>query len=300
MLAVQAVFLLPMLQEKFQWTREAFPKVSSFAIWESIGSGFSSSEDETPEVSAQNVVSAEVDAVGSPGGDDVTANAGHDLGNTQGNDVGVAVDDLYAPNQQISNVPVAGEAALDNGAISDKDIYQSTTSNSNGSPVSAPAAEVSAAVSTEAGYQPVVKTAAPARAGTQPVVKTAAPARAGTLNKELMLLVSFPLDSIELAGDVLAVLEEAGKLLNDNPGARAEIIGFADQAGDPIYNQNLSWERARAVEEYFVALGVEKSRLFLEGRGGASAASNESYPEAANGSERYRIVQIKMIPEQLR
>ena len=45
------------------------------------------------------------------------------------------------------------------------------------------------------------------------------------------------------------------------------IIGHTDRLGDEGYNQHLSQERARAVADYLIAMGIPASKVFIEGRG---------------------------------
>tara|TARA_R100000935_G_scaffold8302_7_gene17501 strand:+ start:130593 stop:131879 length:1287 start_codon:yes stop_codon:yes gene_type:complete len=57
------------------------------------------------------------------------------------------------------------------------------------------------------------------------------------------------------------------KYMDENPGANAELIGYADEIGDPAYNKNLSEKRANKVKEILVASGVAEGRLTVTGNG---------------------------------
>ncbi|MCR9105119.1 MAG: AAA family ATPase [Gammaproteobacteria bacterium] len=131
------------------------------------------------------------------------------------------------------------------------------------------------------------------------ITAAAAPEPAvASLDQPLMLLVGFSFDSVRLEEEALAVLAEAARVLERQWSSRAEITGFADQSGDAVYNLDLSWDRARAVEEYLVAAGIDRQRLEVEGRGVVSelTPSEMADNKPAADAERNRIVQIKIYP----
>ncbi len=66
--------------------------------------------------------------------------------------------------------------------------------------------------------------------------------------------------------------------MNENPGATAELIGYADEIGDPTYNQNLSERRANKVKEILVASGVAEGRLTVTGNGEDASVEKSSAP----------------------
>ena len=44
-------------------------------------------------------------------------------------------------------------------------------------------------------------------------------------------------------------------------------VGHADRFGDDAYNQKLSEKRAESVKAYLVSKGIEKNRIYTEGKG---------------------------------
>ncbi|MBK5210680.1 MAG: OmpA family protein [Flavobacteriaceae bacterium] len=65
--------------------------------------------------------------------------------------------------------------------------------------------------------------------------------------------------------------------MNENPGSKAELIGYADELGSTSYNQNLSEKRANKVQELLVASGIDAGRLSVRGGGeDASVDKNSS------------------------
>ena len=58
-------------------------------------------------------------------------------------------------------------------------------------------------------------------------------------------------------------------------------VGHTDSIGSDAYNQKLSIRRAEAVKSYLVSKGVEKNRVYTEGKG-------EKQPVADNKTEEGR------------
>ena len=88
--------------------------------------------------------------------------------------------------------------------------------------------------------------------------------------------ILFDFNRFELKPQYYSVLDEIAAMLSQNPKAKVEIQGHADNIGSPEYNRTLSEERARTVKNYFVQKGVEKDRLLPVGYGFTlSTASNE-------------------------
>jgi len=75
------------------------------------------------------------------------------------------------------------------------------------------------------------------------------------------------------------VLDEAAKILKENPSIRVEIQGHTDSVGSDSYNQKLSEARAASVVNYFVMTHqIDPRRLIPRGYG-------ETMPIASNTSE---------------
>lgn len=55
--------------------------------------------------------------------------------------------------------------------------------------------------------------------------------------------------------------------MTENPSANAEIVGYADEIGNPDYNKQLSVKRAEKVKSILVANGIDADRLEVKGNG---------------------------------
>jgi len=99
--------------------------------------------------------------------------------------------------------------------------------------------------------------------------------------------VLFDFDKWNLKAQVLPALDNAVKIMKENPGLEVEIQGYTDDTGPAAYNQKLSVKRAQSVQQYLVDHGVEKSRLTVKGFG----ESNPAYPNdsKANRAKNRRV-----------
>jgi OOP family OmpA-OmpF porin len=97
-----------------------------------------------------------------------------------------------------------------------------------------------------------------------------------------------------------SVVKPAGKAKLDDLVAKIKVInleviiavGHTDSIGSDAYNQKLSVRRAEAVKAYLVSKGIEKNRVYTEGKG-------EKQPVASNktkeGRAKNRRVEIEVV-----
>ncbi len=97
-----------------------------------------------------------------------------------------------------------------------------------------------------------------------------------------------------------SVLKPEGKAKLDDlvgkvKGINLEVIiavGHTDSVGTDAYNQKLSVRRAEAVKAYLVSKGIEKNRVYTEGKGEKQpVASNRT----AEGRAKNRRVEIEVV-----
>lgn len=89
---------------------------------------------------------------------------------------------------------------------------------------------------------------------------------------------NFDFDKAAIRPDGKMLLDEAVKVMKENPTLRVAIEGHTDSAGSDAYNQKLSERRATAASEYLVQQGIDTGRMTIRGYG-------ESKPAASNDTE---------------
>ena len=92
-------------------------------------------------------------------------------------------------------------------------------------------------------------------------------------------IIYFDVDEAIVKPESRPALEEAAKILKENPGIKVEIQGHTDSDGSDSYNLQLSQRRAQAVVSYLVEeFGIAEGRLTARGYG-------ESKPVATNSTD---------------
>ncbi|MBK9192862.1 MAG: OmpA family protein [Crocinitomicaceae bacterium] len=79
--------------------------------------------------------------------------------------------------------------------------------------------------------------------------------------------IFFDLDKYTLRPESVNELERLIKLLQENPTMKIEISGHTDTRGSAEHNQELSYNRAKAVVDYLIAHGIDAGRLTYAGYG---------------------------------
>ncbi len=69
-------------------------------------------------------------------------------------------------------------------------------------------------------------------------------------------------------------------------------VGHTDSIGPDAYNQPLSIKRADAVKAYLVSKGIEKNRVYTEGKGETSPVADNKTKE---GQAKNRRVEVEVI-----
>jgi OOP family OmpA-OmpF porin len=69
-------------------------------------------------------------------------------------------------------------------------------------------------------------------------------------------------------------------------------VGHTDAVGDDAYNQKLSIARAESVKAFLVTAGVEKNRVYTEGKGEKSPVADN---KTAEGRAKNRRVEVEVV-----
>lgn len=161
-----------------------------------------------------------------------------------------------------------------------------------------------------AGCDGAIQAAAPAPApAAAPAARPAAPAPAPAAAAPAPARPASPppavAEKVTYAADAFfdfdkAVLKAEGKAKLDDlvgkiKGINLEVIiavGHTDSVGSDAYNQKLSVKRAEAVKAYLVTKGIEKNRVYTEGKGEKQPVADN---KTAEGRAKNRRVEIEVV-----
>ena len=218
----------------------------------------------------------------------------------------------------IATIAIAG-SALANGSTTNSDNWRSGQGNmqwkignasalcwrtANWTPATAAPgcdgaiAPVAAAPALAAVVAPVVAAPAPAPAAVAPAP---APAPAAPAAGAAATKVTYAADAFFASNS--AVLKAAGKaklddLVDKVKGINLEVIvavGHTDSKGTDASNQKLSVRRAEAVKAYLVSKGIEKNRVYTEGKGSKQPVADN---KTAEGRAKNNRVEIEVVGTQ--
>ena len=103
--------------------------------------------------------------------------------------------------------------------------------------------------------------------------------------------IFFETDSARLLPESTAELNKLLQLLTSNPSLSIEISGHTDNTGSGVYNNELSEKRARAVYDFLILNGIDKSRLSFMGYGDTRpiAGNDTESGKAANRRTEFKV-----------
>jgi OOP family OmpA-OmpF porin len=127
-----------------------------------------------------------------------------------------------------------------------------------------------------------------------PVAKPPAPAPAAPVSEKVTFAADafFDFDKAVLKPEAKAKLDD---LVSKTSGIALEVIiavGHTDSVGSDAYNQKLSVARSEAVKAYLTSKGVEKNRVYTEGKGEKQPVADNKTSE---GRAKNRRVEIEVV-----
>ena len=141
--------------------------------------------------------------------------------------------------------------------------------------------------------EPVAPKAAPAAAAAAPApAPAAAPQPPAATKVTYAADAFFDFDKSVLKPEGKAKLDD---LVGKVKGINLEVIiavGHTDSVGSDAYNQTLSVKRSEAVKAYLVSKGIEKNRVYTEGKGEKQPVADNKTKE---GQAKNRRVEIEVV-----
>jgi outer membrane protein OmpA-like peptidoglycan-associated protein len=104
--------------------------------------------------------------------------------------------------------------------------------------------------------------------------------------------IYFEFDNPKIPEQFKEMLNDLYIVLSLDKAATMTITGYTDASGNPVYNMNLSLERANAVAGYFTERGINPDRILVEGRGPVPKSTIDEHEalEKRFGNRRVEIV----------
>ena len=206
-----------------------------------------------------------------------------------------AVDGVVAVDNRLRILPSPGPASDDSTVTSGPELAAADTT------AAATVAPTTAAPPTSAATTVAPTTVAPpttAASAPTTVAPTAAPVvvpSAEELDAALASLlqaspVQFDLLATRVALESQPVLDQAAAIMLSSPTARFEVAGHTDSGGQPSFNLRLSQQRADAVRDYLVLVGVPADRVAAVGYGEDFPVARNATPEGRALNRRVEIV----------
>lgn len=84
-------------------------------------------------------------------------------------------------------------------------------------------------------------------------------------------------------------LDHVVGILNKTPDLKVEIQGHTCSLGSETYNQNLSEKRAKAIMDYLISKGIDKSRLSSKGYGELKPVQSNDTEEGRKANRRVQL-----------
>ena len=147
-----------------------------------------------------------------------------------------------------------------------------------------------AAADCDGALKPTPVVATPTPAVVTPPVAPTTPAVATKVTYAADAFFDFDKSALKPAGK-----EKLDELIAKVKDVNLEVIiavGHTDSVGSDAYNQKLSVRRSEAVKAYLVSKGIEKNRVYTEGKGKKQPVADN---KTAEGRAKNRRVEIEVV-----
>jgi OmpA-OmpF porin, OOP family len=102
--------------------------------------------------------------------------------------------------------------------------------------------------------------------------------------------ITFDVNKASIRPESMGTLNLIAKLMTDKPELKFEVGGHTDSDGEDAYNMKLSQQRAEAVKNQLVKMGIDASRLTSKGYGESKPLNDNSSPENKANNRRVEFI----------
>ena len=149
-----------------------------------------------------------------------------------------------------------------------------------------------AAVGCDGALVPAAAPATPMASPSAPVPPVAPPAPPAASKVTFAADAFFDFDKSVLKPEGRAKLDDLVSKIRDVNLEVIIAVGHTDSVGSDAYNQRLSVRRAEAVKAYLVTKGIERNRVYTEGKGEKQPVADN---KTAEGRAKNRRVEIEVV-----
>ena len=104
--------------------------------------------------------------------------------------------------------------------------------------------------------------------------------------------IRFDTGKATLKPESMGIINEITQLMQDHPDLKFSVEGHTDSDGDEASNKSLSDQRAKAVMDKLIELGISAERLKSQGFGESKPIDNNSTPEGKANNRRVEFVKF--------
>ena len=104
--------------------------------------------------------------------------------------------------------------------------------------------------------------------------------------------INFDIDKATIKPESMGTLNMIVQVLKDNPDIKFEVDGHTDNSGTAAHNLTLSQQRADAVKDQLIKMGIDASRLTAKGLGDTKPIDNNASLEGKANNRRVEFVKM--------
>lgn len=104
--------------------------------------------------------------------------------------------------------------------------------------------------------------------------------------------IKFDVNKATIKSESMGTINYVYTMMKDNPNLNFSVEGHTDSDGDNSLNQSLSDQRAKAVMNQLISMGIAESRLKYKGWGETKPMSDNNTPEGKANNRRVEFVKF--------